>query len=573
MQLESRSTLFFDLGQAHFHVLRVRAASKRCGGIARLGTAPAEGFHTLESIHEDAYVPARRASFWYADLRVPFRIELKTERDLVVGLSENASSQKRRLVHKLTKTGFQDFRSCAKCFWLRHNRADAIAWPRRSASELTRMRDGQQVEALSRDFVELNFGGLAVRQQLTFETETLLARADFVRDHAAGHCDIIEVKASTKVKEGSGRDHISDAAFQVLVAERSGRPVGRVFIVHLNANYRRIGALSVGDLFVAFDVTDDVREKLADLAVEIDEAAALLTSPAIDEEGCDCRFQGASKRCDAFTHFNPAIPEDSAHHLPRITSKKLRSWAQDFGLNAIDVADLSPIQALVHQAYMNGPVMDRRAISTFLETACFPLHFYDYETTGPAVPPVNGYRPYQALPVQFSLHRMSADGGLEHFEWLADRHGQQLELIEQLQACVEVSGSAVSWNKGFENGCNRRLMELYPDKAEFLTSLNDRTIDLEEPFKRDFVHWGFHGSSSIKKVLPVLCPDLRYSENDVHDGMGAVEAWNRMIESHDPGEKDELRRQLIEYCKLDSLAMVRIYQALVKIAEGCISDH
>jgi hypothetical protein len=192
----------------------------------------------------------------------------------------------------------------------------------------------------------------------------------------------------------------------------------------------------------------------------------------------------------------------------------------------------------------------------------FPIYFYDYETTGPAIPPVDGYRPYQALPVQFSLHRMNENGPTEHLEWLADDHGQQLQLIERLEQLIGEEGCAVSWNKGFENGCNKRMSELYPEKETFLLGLNRRTIDLEEPFKKHYVHWGFRGSTSIKKVLPILCPELSYSTEDVHDGLGAVEAWCRMIESVDPAEKADLRRQLLAYCRLDSLAMVRIYEVL-----------
>jgi hypothetical protein len=157
---------------------------------------------------------------------------------------------------------------------------------------------------------------------------------------------------------------------------------------------------------------------------------------------------------------------------------------------------------------------------------------------------------------------MAETGSTEHFGWLADDHGQQLQLIERLEQLIGEEGSAVSWNKAFENGCNKRMSELHPDKEAFLLGLNRRTIDLEDPFKKHYVHWGFRGSTSIKKVLPILCPELSYSLDDVHDGLGAVEAWCRMIESVDPAEKADLRRQLLAYCRLDSLAMVRIYNVI-----------
>lgn len=465
---------------------------------------------------------------------------------------------------KLTKTAFHDYRSCTKTFWLRHNRPGAIAWPAPSAMDQTRMRDGQQVEGLSHEFIATAFPSRQISSQVTFESETLLARADLIMDAPDNRCDLIEVKGSTKVKESGGYDHVTDAAFQLLVAERSGRGVNRVYLVHLNGDYSRVGDLDITSLFVAVDITDEARERLDELTVEIDAAAELLIAAEIDEDGCECRFAGVAKRCAGFDHFNPTVPSDGAHHLPRISSAKLRLWQNDFSLHSIDPADLSPGQALVHRACLEGTLIDREAIKSFLETAIYPLHFYDYETTGPAIPPVDGYRPYQALPVQFSLHRVSANGAIEHFEWLAEAHGQQLELVEALETCFAATGSAIAWHKSFENGCNKRLSELYPAKAGFLGSLCERTIDLEDTFKKHYVDWGFRGSTSIKKVLPVLCPELSYAEKEVHDGTGAVEAWNCMVETAEPNERAELRRQLLAYCALDSLAMLHIFNCLVR---------
>lgn len=476
--------------------------------------------------------------------------------------------QKGGSMNKLTKTAFHDYRACPKTFWLRHNRPSAIAWPAPSAMDQTRMRDGQQVEALSHEFIATEFPSRQISSQVTFQCETLLARADFIMDADDGRCDLIEVKGSTKVKESGAYDHITDAAFQLLVAERSGQGVDRVYLVHLNGAYCRAGELDSSTLFIAVDITDEARERLADLALEIDAAAELLVVTEIDEDGCECRFAGVAKRCAAFDHFNPTVPPDGAHHLPRISTAKLRKWEHDFSLYAIDPADLSPSQALVQRACLEGAIINHEAIIKFLAAAVWPLHFYDYETTGPAVPPVDGYRPYQALPVQFSLHRLAEDGTLEHFEWLADGHGQQLALIEALEASVAPTGSAISWHKSFENGCNKRLGELYPAKAAFMSSLCERTLDLEDPFKKHYVDWGFRGSTSIKKVLPVLCPELRYSTGEVHDGTGAVEAWNCMIEAVDVRVKADLRRQLLAYCELDSLAMVRIHGCLLTTIAG-----
>lgn len=468
---------------------------------------------------------------------------------------------------KLSKTQFNEYLRCPKSFWLRRLRPEAVAWPAPSPMDQTRMRDGQQVEAVSHHYIAHRFGLDGIESQRTFSTDTLLARADFTRTHANGSIDIIEVKAATKLKEKSGPNHIVDAAFQLLTAERAGQAISQVFIVHLNSDYCRGEDLDPSNLFSSVDVTDLAREALLELEAQIDAAAAMLTETTIDEAGCDCRFNGVNKRCDAFAYLNPDIPEDSAHHLPRIGAKKLRKCEGAFALADVGPEGLSAAQLLVYRACLEGPIIDRKAIASFFSKIEFPIHFYDYETTGPAIPPVEGYRPYQALPIQFSLHRLSANGDQEHFEWLADAHRQQGELIEALETCIEPSGSVVAWHKSFEDGCNKRLGELFPDKNDFLQSLCARTVDLEEPFKKHYVDWAFRGSTSIKKVLPVLVPDLAYAKDAVHDGTGAVEAWNRLIETSDPAERAKLRGELLDYCRLDSLAMVEIYRVLAAIGE------
>lgn len=108
---------------------------------------------------------------------------------------------------------------------------------------------------------------------------------------------------------------------------------------------------------------------------------------------------------------------------------------------------------------------------------------------------------------------------------------------------------------------NRDMALLFPEKAKLLTELNERMVDLEDVFKSDYVDARFDGLTSIKKVLPVICPELSYKELDVQDGASAMEAWQRMIEA-DKAEADEIAEALLSYCKLDTLAMVDIYRFL-----------
>lgn len=431
------------------------------------------------------------------------------------------------------------------------------------------MQDGYAVEREVRHLVASWPEPERYEFQRVFETDTLLARADLVGNRNDGRIDIFEVKSSTSIKTTADRDFIVDAAFQVHVARSSGNDVGSVYIIHLNGDYRREEAIDPERLLKIVEVTADVEMRLPPLRDEIDQALAFLALDAIDEQGCSCvEFGSIDKRCAAFAHFNPGIPENSIYLLPRITSKKVLQFRAEgrLALNQIAPHELSPTQVPVHTAAVQGaPLINKGAIEAFLAPFSWPIHFYDYETFGSAVPASIAHGPFQQMPVQYSLHILHQDGALEHFEFLTTAHGQQRELVEHMEASFQEAGTIVSWNKSFENSCNSRMGELMPDRAKFLLSLNDRTVDLMDPFKADYVDIRFGGSTSIKKVLPILCPELQYAQDAVHDGAGAMEAWLQMVDASDDATRGRLASELRAYCGLDTMAMVATYKFLKSI--------
>ncbi len=474
------------------------------------------------------------------------------------------------MAKRLSKSDFLDYRACAKSFWLKHHKPHAITWPAPGAFDRMLMRDGYAVEAQ----VKLLVKDWSDPEQLTFqkifEAERCYARADLVREYADGSIDIFEIKGSTSLKSSTGADHVDDAGFQVAVAKMLGISVRSVNIIHVNGDYVRAGDIDPAALFVVIDVTAEVTEREAVLAAEISAALDQLAQSEIDEHGCSCRHIGSLDRhCASFAYFNSDIKVPSAHHLPRISAKALTTLDGEGRLAIHDVteADVTKAQLPVLRAFLSGePQLSVDKIAEFVATLIWPLYFYDYETFASAIPLANGHQPQQQLPVQFSLHRLDKNGDLTHFEFLAGHPGQENELCEALIAAAGDAGSAVVWNESFEKSCNKRLTKLLPNHADYFERLNERTVDLMVPFKADYVHPGFQGSTSIKKVLPVLCPQLQYPKNTVHDGAGAMEAWAEMANTDDAKRREQLRKELLTYCHLDSLAMVEIFKVLHTVA-------
>ena len=103
---------------------------------------------------------------------------------------------------------------------------------------------------------------------------------------------------------------------------------------------------------------------------------------------------------------------------------------------------------------------------------------------------------------------------------------------------------------------------LHPSKADFLNNIVERTIDLMDIFKDGYVDIGFEGSTSIKKVLPIIIPNLSYDGMKVSDGTDAMVEFINMIEMPNGDKKGKLRNEMLAYCKLDTLAMVEIFKKI-----------
>jgi hypothetical protein len=117
-------------------------------------------------------------------------------------------------------------------------------------------------------------------------------------------------------------------------------------------------------------------------------------------------------------------------------------------------------------------------------------------------------------------------------------------------------------------GVLNQLAEWFPRYRGRLGNLVKNMRDLAEPFrKRHLYHWSMKGSFSQKKVLPALVPDLSYEDMEIGDGGMAMLSYLRMCDSKDPDEVAGLRKALLDYCRLDTLGMVRLYKELMRRAK------
>jgi hypothetical protein len=128
-------------------------------------------------------------------------------------------------------------------------------------------------------------------------------------------------------------------------------------------------------------------------------------------------------------------------------------------------------------------------------------------------------------------------------------------------ACGD-SGPVFVYSAAFEATRIRELAIRFPDLAQPLERILERIVDLLPVARNRYYYPSQQGSWSIKAVLPAVVPDLSYDKLEgVSHGGAAQEAFSEAIQPGIASErKKQIEGQLLAYCRLDTFAMVRLWQ-------------
>lgn len=402
--------------------------------------------------------------------------------------------------------------------------------------------------------------GTATIYEAAFEYNGVFMKADILHKGKRGW-ELYEVKATTEVKDV----HVNDVALQYYVLTGAGINVAKAYLVHLNNQYVRNGTIEVNKLFISEDITEAAKDRQALMASKIARMREILSGdiPTIDI-GKYCKDPYL---CDFYDHCWQHIPEESVFRLKQRGARPFELYKQGLlHLKDVPLEMVSGSQLMQLEAFLGKKeFINAEEVRSFLETLWYPLYFLDFETFNLAVSPFNGMKPYQQLTFQYSLHHIEQEGGdLCHHEYLADpnvdpRPALANKLLEEIpeNACI------VAYNASFEMGRLRELAAFLPKFSMAIQARIDNIRDLMIPFRKNHIyHWQMMGSYSQKAVLPVLVPDLSYKGMEVANGGMAMDAYANMCRCNNSGEVEGIRKALLEYCKLDTLGMVRILERL-----------
>jgi hypothetical protein len=406
--------------------------------------------------------------------------------------------------------------------------------------------------------------------EAAFSSNGVLAALDILH-HTENERWAIEVKSSSEVK----KYHLTDASLQYWVMNKSGFKPDKFFLMHINTAYIKDGDINPKELFTLADITNEVIGNQLWVEENLENLKNILSTEIepVVEIGKHC---GSPFECDYKHHCWKHIPEQSVFSLynPRGLDWKL------YEQGIFKIIDIPENVSLNHRQNLQvsgqkiaHSHIDKTSISEFLNNWEFPLYFFDFETIFPALPVLNGTRPFQQVPFQYSLHILEQCGdNYTHKEFLAEPKDfneisidPRKKLIEQMKLDFGEIGSIVAYNATFEISRLKELAIAFPEDRDFIENIINRFVDLLIPFRNAwFYHPEMGGSASIKAVLPAIAPEFNYKDLEISNGGDASNIFLRMINNKFIGDEIFTRESLKKYCERDTLGMVIIWEELIK---------
>ena len=490
----------------------------------------------------------------------------------------------------LSKSKYCKSIQCNKILWMDKYKSE-VAIPTSRDSVL---KNGTEVGELARDlfgdYTNIEFNKdlnimVAETRKLLKNKPNIITEASFNYDNNFCSVDILknnldgmeiyEVKSSTEVQD----IYLDDASYQYFVLSNLGLNVKKVCIVYINNQYIRGKKLEIEKLFNIEDITDIAKSKQDEIRKNIEITNKYMNEHDKNNEPKEDIGMKCLKpyKCEFWEYCTRNLPRPNVFDIGggMHNSKKFEKYYEGkISFKDLQNEDLNPkfLEQIDFELNNLKPKIEKEAIKELMDSLKYPLYFIDYETYQLAIPEIEGTRPYQQLPFQYSLHIIKEKGApIEHKEFLAEIDDPDYirHFAESMIKDMPENGSVIIYNKSFEPARNNEIARMYPDLKDEMDRINSNIVDFLEPFKqRKYYTKEMHGSASIKAVLPALYPDdpeLDYHNLPVvHNGEEASEAFLN-LKNKSKKEQKEIRHGLLVYCELDTLAMVKLWERFKEI--------
>lgn len=409
--------------------------------------------------------------------------------------------------------------------------------------------------------------------EASFFSDNLYCAVDILENNK-GIVNIYEVKSSTKLKE----DYLYDVAYQKYVLEKNNLKVKDCFVIHINSSYVLEDELNINELVTFENVNSlikdiDIFKEINDMDILLNnniEPNTLISSTCENYNGCP--FKEYCYKKYLANNDNSIINLYNYRNKYKMLAKGVLTM-EDLLNDPKESLKLNEIQQRQIEYCLNPNLDDyikKEEIKSFINDIKYPIYFFDFETYQYMIPKFKKTRPYQQIPFQYSLHIMYEDGSITHKEYLANPLDDYFkDITKSYINDLGVKGSIVAYNASFEKTRIKEAALIFKEYEDKLLAINERFVDLADIFKKGYYYNAkMKNSFSIKSVLPALFGDeFNYSSlNEVHNGTDAQVAFKK-LESCSEEETIETRKNMLAYCLLDTLSMVKIFDKLKKITD------
>ena len=402
--------------------------------------------------------------------------------------------------------------------------------------------------------------------EATFQYNNITIMADILHKTKAGW-ELTEVKSSTGVKD----IHIPDLAIQYYILINCGIKISKVQVAHINTSYKKGWTLNIKKLFSIIDVTNKVIEYLPQIAKHL---------PSMRETIKNCQQPNIKIGPQCFNPYECEFKDYCWNNVPEnpifeISGMPKKKKFQLYNQNITKIENIPKDYPLTANQKIQYEVLttkkdhiETQKIKDFIDKLSYPLYFLDFETLQFPIPTYRNTNPYQQTPFQYSLHWLeNKSDTLNHHAFLAEEGKDPRRTISKsLIKHIPENACILAYNAGFEKSIIRSLAVEFPIYRKKLLRLTKNVFDLSIPFEKHHIYTKeMHGSHSIKKVLPALVPKIHYSDLNISDGESAARIYEILHLQKDIEKKNQIRENLLEYCKLDTYAMVKILEKLQEL--------
>ncbi len=479
-------------------------------------------------------------------------------------------------VNLISKTAFLKFEQCHKAFYF--YKKHPYLRDKISIDKQLTFKRGHQVGDLAQTLFpggidvsknsKNSAEGLALTTTLIENKTPVIYEATFAFNDALIMVDILclenekytayEVKSSFKISEV----YLKDACLQYYVLKNALPNLDDLFLVTLNQEYIFENEINPKQLFKKRSVKTESEKNLPYFENQLFNAQLTLEQNKIPNiaigKHCFKPYQ-----CDYFSNcWKDTINENSIFNLPLLDKEKLFEWYNS-GMRTIDQIgsehDAKAIIYKIKQAYFdNKPIVDKEKITSFLSKIQSPMTAMDMEMWGPAIPQINGTKPFEQLPYLVCFF-----DGKKHsnvfLEYAKDDRRQFAELLLENTKHFE---SILVYDGTMEKMVINGLIKLFADLKSDLEHLKTKFIDIFDIFLEfSYYHPAFKTNFSLKTVAGVLLEDINYSK--ITSGLEAMAYFDQQRLETNLIEKESIKQELINYCQTDTLATYQLVDFLL----------